>query len=287
MLIIEDNAENKLINALLKIKKNNDKRLYCIHLQSSIITNFDIFTIQKFITKNIHGHIYNLYLCEDKDIFIIASGVSTKQVDALDSDISDFFIYNDPNKKNIVSILKLSTSHLEAMSLVESKIKDQIEFKPTQNDKKEEEKATDTNNEINMSIYSELIKTIPSRRLEHSTTEILIIEDDSFIRQLLSKSFKKGLNISIAKNGIEGLKTYITKAPDILFLDIGLPDISGHEVLQKVIQYDPEAFIVMLSGKSDKENIVHALKLGAKGFIGKPFTPAKLMEYIEKSPHTS
>ena len=77
---------------------------------------------------------------------------------------------------------------------------------------------------------------------------------------------------------------YVTHAPDVLFLDIELPDITGHDVLQKVLEMDPDAFVIMLSGNGNKENIFKAMKTGAKGFVGKPFTKDKLLQYILKCP---
>ena len=77
---------------------------------------------------------------------------------------------------------------------------------------------------------------------------------------------------------------YVNKAPAVRFLDIGLPDIDGHTVLKKVFEIDPDAYVVMFSGNGDKENVMKAVKTGAKGFVGKPFTKDKLYQYIDKSP---
>ena len=77
---------------------------------------------------------------------------------------------------------------------------------------------------------------------------------------------------------------YVNKAPDVLFLDIGLPDINGHDVLERLFKLDPQAYVVMFSGNGDRENVLKAVELGAKGFVGKPFTQEKLIQYIEKSP---
>ena len=71
---------------------------------------------------------------------------------------------------------------------------------------------------------------------------------------------------------------------DVLVLDINLPDIEGFDVLAKLRQIDPEGYIVMLSGNGDRENVIRAIEQGAKGFVGKPFSPKKLTDYIFKSP---
>jgi DNA-binding NarL/FixJ family response regulator len=52
----------------------------------------------------------------------------------------------------------------------------------------------------------------------------------------------------------------------------------------RLLELDPDAYIVMLSGQGNRENILHSMQLGAKGFIGKPFTPEKLFSYVHKCP---
>lgn len=69
-----------------------------------------------------------------------------------------------------------------------------------------------------------------------------------------------------------------------MFLDINLPDISGHDVLARLRDIDPQIYAVMLSGHTQSENVMEALKMGAKGFVSKPFTKEKLLQYIAKCP---
>ncbi len=80
------------------------------------------------------------------------------------------------------------------------------------------------------------------------------------------------------------LDKYTNIAPDILFLDINLPDVTGHELLEKILILDPDAYVIMLSGNCDRDNITQAISKGAKGFIAKPFTKDKLFQYIDRCP---
>jgi DNA-binding NtrC family response regulator len=57
--------------------------------------------------------------------------------------------------------------------------------------------------------------------------------------------------------------------------------MNGHVILQEIVSFDPDAFVVILSGNSFKENIIAALEDGAQGFVTKPFTKDKLLHYIE------
>ena len=70
----------------------------------------------------------------------------------------------------------------------------------------------------------------------------------------------------------------------MIFLDIDLPDVNGHEVLSSILKIDANAHIIMLSGNSDQENVVNAIKAGAKGFVAKPFLKDRLYKYIDECP---
>ncbi len=138
---------------------------------------------------------------------------------------------------------------------------------------------------LNQPFSAELLASIAKRRAEHTKPEIVIVEDDPFSRKLVHTALEGQHTVSAAENGHNAISSYVYQAPDVMFLDIDLPDISGHEVLKKVLSIDPDAYVIMLSGNGDKENIMGAIKNGAKGFVAKPFTKDKLFAYIEKSPY--
>ena len=60
--------------------------------------------------------------------------------------------------------------------------------------------------------------------------------------------------------------------------------MNGHDILAKILALDSEAFIVMLTGQGSRDNVLRAVEAGAKGFVGKPFTPDKLHSYTQKCP---
>jgi len=110
------------------------------------------------------------------------------------------------------------------------------------------------------------------------------VEDDLFSQRLVANVLQSKFELTMAEDGQGAIMGYVKHAPDVLFLDIGLPDIDGHAVLEKLFQIDPQAYVVMFSGNGDKENVMKAITLGAKGFVGKPFSEDKLLQYIHKSP---
>ncbi|MCE3232145.1 MAG: response regulator receiver domain protein (CheY-like) [Rickettsiaceae bacterium] len=120
--------------------------------------------------------------------------------------------------------------------------------------------------------------------LEKSTPRrltILIIEDNQMFRSL-AKEMLSGNNIIQAEDGHQGMNLYYTYKPDITFLDIGLPDQSGHGVLEKIMQANPQAFVVMLTASNLQKDVEEALKKGAKGYIIKPFSRKKIKDILDQ-----
>ncbi|MBN2407872.1 MAG: response regulator [Elusimicrobia bacterium] len=110
--------------------------------------------------------------------------------------------------------------------------------------------------------------------------KIVIIEDDSLIRNSLRTFFmEKEYEIYSADNGMRGLDIVKEIVPHVVFLDIGLPDISGLDVLAQIKSFDKTIRVIMVSAMSGEDTIKEALRRGASDYITKPFT----MEYLENS----
>ena len=129
------------------------------------------------------------------------------------------------------------------------------------------------------------ISCIPALRKRRDEPLVMVVEDDRFTAHYASSILSNDFDLVICKDGEDAVQSYIQNAPDIVFLDIHLPGLNGHEVLQSIHAVDPEAFIVMLSVDSMKENIKKAEKMGAHNFIKKPFTKERLVEAVKASPY--
>ncbi len=112
----------------------------------------------------------------------------------------------------------------------------------------------------------------------------LIIDDDIWMQRILSKTvtsygFKKNY---LAGNGIEGIALAIEHKPNVIFLDIMLPEISGHLIIRilKRIHITKQIPIFMVSALSDVENLGLTVKYGASGYITKPFTRITIYEKL-------
>jgi len=104
----------------------------------------------------------------------------------------------------------------------------------------------------------------------------VVIEDDADIRNLLEGVLSQaGFEVHTAVGGREGVEVVRDKQANVVTLDIGLPDIDGFEVLRR-IRYFSDAYVVMLTGRTEEPDLLSALNAGADDYIAKPFRPREL-----------
>jgi CheY-like chemotaxis protein len=118
------------------------------------------------------------------------------------------------------------------------------------------------------------------RRTSRNPMHILLVEDDPITRKIASSVFKQDYAVITAKDAQDAIACYLSYAPDIVFLDINLPDVDGFRVLRKIIANDPDSYVVMFSGNSYLDNITRALSSGAQGFVPKPFNRERMKHYV-------
>lgn len=108
-------------------------------------------------------------------------------------------------------------------------------------------------------------------------TRILIVDDEEMIREVLQAYFEKeGWSILFAANGLEALKQIKDGNPDIVLLDLMLPDISGEEVC-RLTRKDSDMPIIMLTAKSAEDDIINGIVIGADDYVTKPFSPREVV----------
>jgi len=104
---------------------------------------------------------------------------------------------------------------------------------------------------------------------------ILIIDDDHLIRKTLSAHLSKSYEVSLAEDGEGGLQQYDENMPDLVVLDIRLPDMSGLEVLSKIREKNKNANVIIMTAFDDMKTTVEAIRLGAFEYLVKP------LDYVE------
>jgi len=107
--------------------------------------------------------------------------------------------------------------------------------------------------------------------------KILVIDDEPPIRKLLRMGLStQGYEVLEASNGRSSLEL-LGKKPDLIILDLGLPDMAGHELLRMIRARDDSVPIVVLSSRGDEAGKVQALDLGADDYVTKPFGMDELL----------
>ena len=113
---------------------------------------------------------------------------------------------------------------------------------------------------------------------------ILIVDDSTVQRTILKKFLEKNKHeiVGEAKNGNDVLGLYIELKPDIVLLDIVMPDANGVAILDQLMHYDMHANVIMCSSTALKNVIIESIQLGAKGFLVKPITADALSKTVNK-----
>jgi two-component system chemotaxis response regulator CheY len=99
------------------------------------------------------------------------------------------------------------------------------------------------------------------------------------IRDILAQ---EGYEIHEAVNGRDAVEKYAEVRPDIVTLDITMPEMGGLEALRRIREQDPDACVLIVSAMGQQKLVVEAMDLGAADFIVKPFQPTKVLETVKK-----
>ena len=127
-------------------------------------------------------------------------------------------------------------------------------------------------------------KNPDGKKADGSSYKVLIVDDSMFVAKQISQILSsEGYEIvGTAKDGIEGLEKYKELHPnvDLVTMDITMPNMDGVTCLQKIIEFDPEAKIVMISALGKQDLVKQSLLSGAKNYIVKPLDRAKVLDRI-------
>ncbi len=114
---------------------------------------------------------------------------------------------------------------------------------------------------------------------------VLIVDDSKITVKRLSDMVKNaGHNVvSTATSGMLALTEYEKCKPDIVTMDITMPDMDGLETTKKLIEYDPNTLVVMMTSHSQEQMVLDAIEAGAKGYLLKPFDAGRLKVVLEET----
>jgi two-component system chemotaxis response regulator CheY len=113
--------------------------------------------------------------------------------------------------------------------------------------------------------------------------KILIVDDAEFLRVRISKMLSgEGFEIMEADNGAKAVSMYKSTHPDLVLMDITMPEMDGLTALKEIRSFDPKARVVMLTALGQESVVLEAIKSGARDFVVKPFERDRVLTAISK-----
>lgn len=113
--------------------------------------------------------------------------------------------------------------------------------------------------------------------------KILIVDDEPNIVMTLDYALqKKGYKVFIARDGEEAVEIAKKETPNLILMDIMMPNMDGYEAYEKIKEIDEQIKLIFLSAKNKTQDIEKGMKMGADDYITKPFSIKKVLETIEE-----
>ncbi|MGB9813182.1 MAG: response regulator [Thermovenabulum sp.] len=114
---------------------------------------------------------------------------------------------------------------------------------------------------------------------------ILIVDDAAFMRMMIKDILlKNGFQVvGEAENGLVAVEKYKELKPNLVIMDITMPEMDGIEAVRKIKAIDPQAKIIMCSAMGQQAMVIEAIQAGARDFIVKPFQPDRVIDAVKKA----
>lgn len=107
---------------------------------------------------------------------------------------------------------------------------------------------------------------------------VLLVEDEEMLAMIIKDTLsEEGFDITLASNGVEGIRQFFKKRPDILVADVMMPDMDGFEMVQKIRQTDATTPVLFLTARSAIKDVIAGFELGANDYLRKPFNMQELI----------
>ena len=113
---------------------------------------------------------------------------------------------------------------------------------------------------------------------------ILIVDDAAFMRMMIKDILTKNDYevVGEAENGLKAIEKYKELTPDLVLMDITMPELDGIQAVKKIKEHDPAAKVIMCSAMGQQAMVIESIQAGAKDFIVKPFQAERVVEAIQK-----
>ena len=114
--------------------------------------------------------------------------------------------------------------------------------------------------------------------------KLMIVDDSNIIRRKIERAQKgsKFKVVATAQNGVDAITEYRKYRPEVVTMDLTMPEMEGIECIEALVEMNPEVLILVISALADKATGIEALQKGARGFLCKPFDETKLLEALDE-----
>ena len=114
--------------------------------------------------------------------------------------------------------------------------------------------------------------------------KVLVVDDAAFMRMMIKDILRKGGYevIGEAEDGSKAVEKFRELHPDLVTMDITMPDMDGISAVKEIRKIDPNAMIIMCSAMGQQAMVIDAIQAGAKDFVVKPFQPERVLEAVRK-----
>lgn len=257
MQVITDNAEHAFSSLLGSINKHAGEwdGWYCLHIESKDLNYLYVCPELLAYTEAVLEESFDslegiMFFCGREDLYIVAQNVSTSHLKDIGRTICDL-ILKDKQSASDFHVYDLADKGLSFIYSVQRR--------------------------------GEIYKLFTQRKdLVSEHPRVLLIEDDPGTSWLVKKALKNKCDFYSANGATDGSRLYLDKKPDLVFLDIGLPDGNGLDLLSWMKEKTPTSQVVMCTADKNFETISHATEKGATGFIAKPFKKERLMYFLNE-----
>lgn len=141
-----------------------------------------------------------------------------------------------------------------------------------------------------MKVRNDVVSAINAKRPDGMNPDekpyrVLVADDSTTMRKIVGQHLKSEAYevCGEATNGKEAVEMYKELDPDAVTLDINMPQMNGIEALKAIVEFDQNARIVMLTSEGQRETVVEALKIGARGYVVKPPNKAVVCEKVKQA----
>lgn len=114
--------------------------------------------------------------------------------------------------------------------------------------------------------------------------KILVVDDAAFMRMMIKDILRKGGYevVGEAEDGLKSVEKFKELRPDLVTMDITMPEMDGITAVREIKKVDPDAKIIMCSAMGQQAMVIDAIQAGAKDFVVKPFQPERVLEAVRK-----